>query len=170
MCIRDRNEWDNGLALGLVGICAAVVQGGLVSPIIRRIGERNAIKVGISIATLAFFSYGLAKQGWVVLATIVVGSLGGITGPAIQSLVAAEVDSSEQGKIQGALTSLVSLTNIIAPLFFTVGLFSYFTSSAAPVQLPGAPFLAGAVLHILAFVVAFVVFRRFPESPAERSG
>ena len=164
------DEWDNGLALGLVGICAAVVQGGLVGPIIRRIGERNAIKAGILIATLAFFSYGLATQGWVVLVTIVLGSLGGITGPAIQSLVAAEVDSSEQGKIQGALTSLVSLTNIIAPLFFTVGLFSYFTSSAAPIQVPGAPFLAGAVLNALAFVVAIVVFRRFPASSAERSG
>ena len=163
------NEWDNGLALGLVGICAAVVQGGLVKPIISRIGERNAIKIGVAISSIAFFSYGLATQGWVVLVTIVFGSLGGITGPAIQSLVAGEVDSSEQGKVQGALTSLVSLTNIVAPLFFTVGLFSYFTSDAAPFQFAGAPFLAGAILHIVAFAVAFIVFQRFPERSSERS-
>lgn len=160
-------ERTNGLVLGLVGICAVVVQGGLVRPIISRIGERKAIKIGILISTITFFSYGMATQGWMILATIVLGSLGGITGPAIQSLVASQVDSSEQGKIQGALTSLVSLTNIIAPLFFTVGLFGYFTSDSAPFQLPGVPFLAGAVLHAIAFVVAFVVFSRFPEPSAE---
>ena len=163
------DERDNGLVLGLVGICAVVVQGGLVKPIISRIGERNAIKIGILISMAAFFSYGMASQGWVILVTIVFGSLGGISGPAIQSLVAEQVDSSEQGKVQGALTSLVSLTNIVAPLFFTVGLFSHFTSETAPFQFAGAPFLAGAILHLVAFVVAFIVFRRFPERSTEGS-
>ena len=76
--------------------------------------------------------------------------------------MAAEVDSSEQGKIQGALTSLVGFTNIIAPAVFTTGLFSYFTSEQAFAYIPGAPFLAGAVLFGIGLVVAIVVFRRFP--------
>ena len=117
-----RYGWDemtNGMVLGLVGIMSVIVQGGLVRPIIGRIGERNAILVGTSISTVAFTGYGLASEGWMVLVIIVLGSLGGITGPAIQSLVASQVDSSEQGKVQGALTSLMSFTNIFAPVFFT---------------------------------------------------
>ncbi len=157
-------EMTNGLVLGLVGITAAIVQGGLVRPIIGRIGERNAILLGTSISAIAFLGYGLATEGWMIPVIIVFGSLGGIAGPAIQSLVAAEVDSSEQGKIQGALTSLVGFTNIIAPAVFTTGLFSYFTSKSAFAYIPGAPFLAGAILFVIGLFFAVSVFRRFPRS------
>ncbi len=161
----DWNEQTNGLVLGLVGLSAAVVQGMLVRPIIRRIGERPAVTSGLAVSALAFLSYGLATQGWMVPCIIVVGSLGGITGPAIQSIVAGSVQPSEQGKIQGALTSLMSLTNIVAPLFFTAGLFSYFTSERAVFALPGAPFLVGSVLLVLALVIAHRVFQRIPAEP-----
>ena len=155
-------EMKNGLVLGLVGITAAIVQGGLVRPIISRIGERNAILFGTCVSAVAFMAYGLATEGWMMLVIIVFGSLGGIAGPAVQSLVAAEVDPSEQGKVQGALTSLVGFTNIIAPAVFTTGLFSYFTSDHAFAYIPGAPFLAGSVLFLIGLVVAIIVFRRFP--------
>ena len=158
------DEFSNGLVLGLVGIMACIVQGGLVRPMIKRFGERNAVKFGIMISCMAFLSYGLAPAGWVVLLTIVIGSLGGIGGPALQSIIAGQVDDSEQGKVQGAITSLVSLTNIIAPLFFTAGLFSYFTSDEAPFKLPGAPFLVGSFLILCGLVVVISVFRRFPEA------
>jgi DHA1 family tetracycline resistance protein-like MFS transporter len=151
-----RFGWDertNGLTLGLVGLMAALVQGLLVRPVIGRLGERQAVVFGLSISSLAFLGYGLAYQGWMILPVIVVGSLGGITGPAIQSIVAGSVPSSEQGKIQGALTSLVSLTNIVAPLVFTAGLFSYFTSDQAVIQVPGAPFLVGSALLLLALIL-----------------
>ncbi len=93
---------------------------------------------------------------------IIFGAFGGVAGPAIQSLVTRTVDETEQGKIQGALTSLTSLTNIIAPLFFNTLLFSYFIRSDAPVHLPGAPFLVGSVLLTLSIFIAVRVFRRFP--------
>ena len=72
------------------------------------------------------------------------------------------VDDTEQGKIQGALTSLTSLTNIIAPILFNTLLFSYFISDEAPVQVPGAPFFVGVVLLIISLVIALRVFRKFP--------
>jgi DHA1 family tetracycline resistance protein-like MFS transporter len=100
---------------------------------------------------------------------IVFGSLGGLTGPAVQSIVAGTVDANDQGKIQGALTSLMSLTNVIAPLLFTAVLFSYFTSPPAVVQIPGAPFLVGSLLLALALVVITRVFRRFPAATVPES-
>jgi DHA1 family tetracycline resistance protein-like MFS transporter len=161
-----RYDWGliaNGLALGLVGLTSTIVQGGLVRPTVKRFGERRTAKFGIAISATAFLGYGLATESWMIPCIIIFGSLGGLTGPAVQSIVAGTVDPSEQGKTQGALTSLMSLTAIIAPLFFTAGLFSYFTSPKALFSLPGAPFLTGSVLLFTALIVIRRVFRRFPE-------
>ena len=157
--------WDeraNGLSLALVGIMSAIVQGGLVQPVIKRIGERRAVLYGLVIAVFTFLGYGLATAGWMLLAFIVIGSVSGVAGPAIQSLVAGAVPPEDQGKVQGGIQSLMSLTSILAPLIFTAGLFSYFTSASAPVQLPGAPFLLGAVMYALAFWSVLRLFRRMP--------
>ncbi|MCH1495116.1 MAG: TCR/Tet family MFS transporter, partial [Rubripirellula sp.] len=62
-----RYEWDtttNGMALGLVGICAIVVQGGLVRPVVKRFGERKTVIFGSVVGTLGFLGYGLANEGW----------------------------------------------------------------------------------------------------------
>ena len=157
--------WDelaNGLSLALVGLMAALVQGGLVQPVIKRIGERRAVLCGIVLAVITYLGYGLATAGWMLIAFIIFGSIGGVAGPAIQSLVAGSVDPQDQGKVQGGIQSLMSLTSILSPLIFTAGLFSYFTSPAAPFQLPGAPFLLGAVMYAAAFVVVTRLFRRLP--------
>ena len=157
--------WDaqaNGLSLALVGIMATIVQGGMVQPVIKRFGERRAILGGLVIAVVTYLGYGLATEGWMLLAFIVFGSLGGVAGPAIQGLVAGTVAAHDQGKVQGAIQSLMSLTAIVAPLLFTAGLFSYFTSDAAPIELPGAPFLLGAVMYATAFVLLVRLFRRMP--------
>ena len=157
--------WDaqaNGLSLALVGIMATIVQGGMVQPVIKRFGERRAILGGLVIAVVTYLGYGLATEGWMLLAFIVFGSIGGVAGPAIQGLVAGTVAPHDQGKVQGAIQSLMSLTAIVAPLLFTAGLFSYFTSEAAPIELPGAPFLLGAVMYGTAFVLLVRLFRRMP--------
>lgn len=165
-----RYNWDtiwNGLTLALVGFMAAFVQGGLVRPTVKRFGERKTVLMGLVISTIAFAGYGLATDGWMIWCIIVFGSLGGVTGPALQSIVAGSVDPSDQGKVQGALTSVMSLTNILAPLIFTAGLFSYFTSDDAIASIPGAPFFLGSVLLFVAFFVVQYVFAKFPAGDNE---
>jgi DHA1 family tetracycline resistance protein-like MFS transporter len=160
-----RYGWDtftNGLVLGLVGVCAIVVQGGMVRPVIKRFGERKTVIGGTVISAIAFLGYGLAYEGWMVLGILVVGSLGGLAGPATQSLIAGAVDESEQGTIQGGLVSLTSLTNVFAPLLFNTILFSYFISDAAPIHLPGAPFFFGSMMITISIFIAIRVFRRIP--------
>jgi DHA1 family tetracycline resistance protein-like MFS transporter len=160
-----RFGWDertNGLTLALVGVTAAIVQGGLVRPAIKRFGERRCVVLGLAVSMLAFLGYGLATRSWMMLAIIVGGSLGGVAGPAIQSLVAGSVGPSDQGKVQGALTSLMSLTAIAAPLVFTAGIFSYFTSEQAAFDLPGAPFLLGSLLFLVALGFLLRLFKRMP--------
>ncbi len=156
------DEMANGLSLALVGVMAAVVQGKLVQPVVGRLGERRAILGGLGVAVATFLGYGLATQGWMLVAFIVLGSIGGVAGPAIQGLVAGAVDPLDQGKVQGGLQSVMSLTGIFAPMIFASGLFSYFTSADAPVELPGAPFLLGAVMYLVALCVLARLFRRLP--------
>ncbi len=130
-----------------------------------RIGERRTITLGLTASMLAFLAYGLASQGWMVPIIIVFGALAGVALPAIQGLVAGTVLPSEQGKIQGAFTSLTSLTAIFSPLIFTSGLFSFFTSAAAPIILPGAPFFLGSLLFLVSLILLVRLFRRLPATP-----
>jgi len=163
-----RYGWDlltNGLTLGLVGVMAVLVQGLLIKPIVARIGERRSITLGLTVSTLAFLAYGLASQGWMVPVIIVFGALAGVALPTIQGLVAGTVLPSEQGKIHAAFTSLTSLTAIFSPLIFTAGLFSFFTSAAAPVILPGAPFFLGSLLFLVSLGLLVRLFRRLPATP-----
>ena len=160
------NERTNGLTLALVGVMAVLVQGFLVRPAVARLGERRTVVLGLTVSALAFLAYGLASQGWMVPIIIVFGSLAGVALPAIQGLVVGTVLPSEHGKIQGAFTSLTSLTSIVSPLIFTAGLFSFFTSAAAPVILPGAPFFLGSLLFLVSLTLLARLFRRLPMTPA----
>jgi DHA1 family tetracycline resistance protein-like MFS transporter len=96
---------------------------------------------------------------------IVVWCVSGITGPSIQSLLSHQYPSNEQGGVQGALTSLSSLTGIVGPLIGT-WVFGYFTSAAAPIALPGAPFFLGAAFIVASAFVATVAMRRHKAAAA----
>jgi len=155
-------ELENGLGLTVVGVAAAIVQGGLIRRIVPALGERRATLAGFSISALAFLVYGLAPNGTVFLVMAAIGALGGIAGPAIQGMIAGAVRPNEQGSIQGALTSVMSLTAIFAPLVSTQ-LFARMSGADAIVELPGAPFLAGSVFMVCAALVVTLTLRRFPE-------
>lgn len=118
--------------------------------------------IGTLVGAISFLGYALASQGWMIPGIIVLGAFSGVSGPAIQSLVTSRVDETEQGTIQGALTSLTSLTNVIAPVLFNTLLFSFFISDDAPFNLPGAPFFVGFVLLLVSVAIAIRVFRMFP--------
>lgn len=166
-------EQTNGLMLALVGVMAVIVQGGMVRPVIRRFGERRTVMVAMSVSCVAFLGYGLATQPWMIPCIIVFGSLSGLAGPAIQSLVTSTVNPSEQGRVQGALTSLLSLTNIFAPLIFSSLLFGYFTDESTSFRydnkpFAGAPFVFGSLLLFIALLILHRVLTRFPATePAE---
>jgi DHA1 family tetracycline resistance protein-like MFS transporter len=155
-------ELDNGLSLAVVGLMSIVVQGGLTGTVIGRFGERRSLVFGMLVSCVAFVLYGLAYRGWMMYAIIVCGSIGGVANPAIQSLISRSVPSNEQGAVQGALTSLQSLTGVFGPLLATQ-LFAYFISARAPVHLPGAAFFAGAFLVVSGTALAIRHLARSPQ-------
>jgi DHA1 family tetracycline resistance protein-like MFS transporter len=154
-----------GYSLGAVGVGALVVQGGLVRVLIPKLGTARAIALGIACYLVGFVLFAFASKGWMMFAITAVYSLGGLAGPAMQGSISGQVPPSEQGELQGALTSLVSATGVVGPLVMT-SLFAWFTRPAAPIYFPGMPFMAGAVLTLLALVVAAGPLRRLPAAVA----
>ena len=156
-----RYDWSprqTGLSLALVGLMAAIVQGGLSRRIIPRIGERNTAVWGLIIMVIALTGYGLAPEGWMVYPIIIFGSLSGLATPAIQGMISRTVADDEQGGIQGSLTSLQSVAGFIGPVAAT-GLFGYFISEKAPAIIPGAAFFFSAALVLVAAGVTAKSFR-----------
>ncbi|MBC7919898.1 MAG: TCR/Tet family MFS transporter [Ferruginibacter sp.] len=160
------SEVDVGLSLAFVGLLVALVQGLLTRIIIPRIGDRRAVITGLLLYAFGFVLFGFASRGWMMYAAVVPFALGGIAGPAIQGLISRQVGPSEQGELQGALTSLASLTAIVGPLLAT-NLFAYFNAPAAPVHLPGAAFLMGTLLTLAGLLIALRSFPRTPVVAAE---
>ena len=85
--------------------------------------------------------------------------LGGIAGPALQAIVASKVAPSEQGEIQGAMTSLMSASTIIGPPMMST-VFYFFTHKNAPFQFAGAPFVLGGFLMLLSTIIAYFSFHK----------
>lgn len=134
--------------LALVGACSAIVQVLLIRRLIPALGERRTLLLGLACGVLGFVIFGFAGVGWMFLAGTPVSALWGLAAPATQSLITQHVSADAQGRVQGALMSLVSLVGIVAPLMFA-GTFGLFISDHAPMNLPGAPwFLAAALLSL----------------------
>lgn len=147
-----------GLTLAAIGIGSVIVQGGLVRPVVARIGDRRALFVGLVFGTIGFACWGLAPTGILFLAVIPIGSLMGFYGPAAQGLMTHRVSASEQGQLQGANSSVQGIAGLVGPGLFT-WIFAYFISTGRSWQLPGAPFLLGSLLLLTALLLALRVTR-----------
>ncbi len=150
-----------GLSLGAFGIGIAIVPGLLMRPILNKIGERNAVALGLSVDVLAFIILGLVTNGWIALALTPFTALGSIAGPALQGIMSRTAADNQQGELQGALTTINAVATIMAPLLMTQ-LFFYFTHESAPAYLPGAPFLFSAALTFGAVLIFIPVRKSIP--------
>ncbi len=152
-----RYGWDTravGMVLAGVGISSLVVQGFLVKPAVRWLKERRAMAVGLTFGAVGFAIYGLASTGTIFWIGVPVMALWGIATPSLQTIMTRLVDTTEQGRLQGALASLVGLASLIGPTVFTQT-FAVFISTRAEWGLPGAPFLLASLLMLAAIMVSW---------------
>ncbi len=148
------NERMVGISLGAVGLLVGIVQGGLIRYINPKLGNEKSVYVGLALYAIGMFLFAFTTQGWMMFVFLIPYCLGGIAGPALQSIISGNVPPNEQGELQGALTSLMSATSIIGPPLMT-NLFYFFTHDKAPVQFPGAPFLLGGILFAASAAIAY---------------
>lgn len=157
-----RFKWTErqvGISLAIVGVLVGLVQGGLVRFTTPRLGNNRSVYLGLLLYTIGLLLFAFATQSWMMYAFLVPYCLGGISNPALQSIITQHVPSNEQGQLQGGLTSLMSLTSIFGPLIMT-NLFFYTSKKGTPFYFPGAPFLLGALLMLGSTLVAYSFLRK----------
>lgn len=155
-------KWDEkmvGLSLGMIGLMVGIVQGGLIRWVNPKIGNHKSILYGLALYTFGMFLFAIANQSWMMFVFLIPYCLGGIAGPALQSVISSQVPANEQGEIQGTLTSIMSATSIIGPPLMT-GVFYTFTHQNSYFIFPGAPFVLGGFLMLLSTLVAYFSFRK----------
>jgi MFS transporter, DHA1 family, tetracycline resistance protein len=160
-----RYQWGErmvGFCLAAVGISSTIVAAFLVGPLVKRLGERRALLIGLSFGALGFGVYGWAPTGGFFLTGIPMLALWRLAGPSFQALMSRRVEQSAQGRLQGALASMSGVTGMIGPVLFTQ-IFAFGISSKT-LHLPGAAFWASSLLLCGSLLVAFLVTR--DSSPA----
>ena len=151
-----RYGWDSktvGVTLAMVGVCAMLVQGVGIGPIVRVFGERWSLLLGLVCGAAGFFIFAIAPTGPLSWLGIPVMSLWGVSGAAIQALMTKRVAPDQQGQLQGANSSVQSISQLLGPFLFTLT-FAYFIGANTPLHLPGAPFYLASALVLMALVIA----------------
>jgi DHA1 family tetracycline resistance protein-like MFS transporter len=156
----NRYGWGIGAVSAVLtafGVCSAIVQLGLSGRVVRMFGEPRVIIGGLACGVCGLLIFGLAPTGLAFIVGIPIMTLWGVSGPAVQSLMTRQVSASEQGRLQGANTSLGSLSGVIAPLLFG-GLLTAVTTvvqaGRAGPPLLGAPFFLASAIVLLAVGLA----------------
>lgn len=151
-----------GYSLAFVGLMIAFVQGFLTRKVNPKIGDQRSVVIGLFFYAFGFLLFAFASQGWMMYAFMIPFGLGGIAGPSLQSLISQQVGPSNQGELQGGLTSLQAITTILGPLIAS-NLFSYFTAKTSAIHFPGAAFMMGSILCFLAYLAARNSIAKNPE-------
>jgi len=143
-----------GVLLALVGILDMIVQGLLVGRVVKRLGDRATMVVGLAGGAIGIACMGLAPSGILFVAAMFPNAIWGLAMPTLQSLMTQRVSESEQGQLQGANNSVASIAGVVSPLFFG------WVYTVSALELPGLSFLiAAAVLMSGAALGAFVARR-----------
>lgn len=145
------DELDVGISLAVVGVFVAIVQGGLTGIFSKKWGDVNTAYIGLITFVLATVGIGLASQGWMLYALMVPYAFTGLAGPTIQAIMSKNTKASEQGELQGSITSIVSLAEIVGPIFM-MALMSWTTVGIPEEErVYGSPYFAAAIFVVIGF-------------------
>jgi len=153
------NSATTGLFLAAIGLASMVVSALLVGPVVKRVGERQALYIGLAFGALGFALYGIAPNSLVFMIGLPLLAMWGLCGPALQGLMTRHVEPSEQGQLQGAQASLMGVAGMIGPLLFTQT-FAMAIRENSALHFPGAPFVLAALLVSAALTAAWLTLRK----------
>ena len=151
----ERFGWSEstiGLSLAMFGISMALVQGGLIRVVLRRLGDRGTVLFGLVFSIFSFLVIAFVPDGAIVLMFTPITALGAVVTPALQGILSKATSDDSQGELQGVLASIGSIALVGSPLVMTAT-FSAFTANDTGIFLPGAPFLLAAVLSCVCLAI-----------------
>lgn len=134
--------WQLAVLFAIGGLSMAIMQGGLVGPLVQRFSEKPLAIHSLLIQALAAIGLVSVPALWMSYPIFVINSLGtGLIWPTLGALLANSVSHEEQGKVNGVGTALGSLMSVLGPLW---------AGTAYDRITPVAPFWIGAVVFVLA--------------------
>jgi MFS transporter, DHA1 family, tetracycline resistance protein len=142
----DQFSWTPfwiGISIAGFGLGHAIAQAFIAGPLAERFGERFTLLFGVFADATASVVLAFATRGWIAFCLLPLFCLGGVGFPALQSLLTRQADASSQGRLQGVLASLLSLTSIVGPLVIS---WVYFASRN---RFPGLVWVAAAALYVI---------------------
>lgn len=153
--VGSRYGWNTrtiGISLMLLGLCSALAQAVLVKPVVTRLGERITMLIGLICGAAGMAIFGMAETGRLFLSGIPFIAAWGLAPAAAQSMMTRQVNISEQGQLQGALTSLASVASLLGPEFFTLIYAQSFRKESAW-SLPGAAWMLSVFMLLGAAIL-----------------
>lgn len=133
-----------GLTLAVFGLVYTIVQVFLAGPIERRIGAGRTALLGVAVDATSMFTLAFTSVTWLIFPLLVPLSFGSIALPALQSQMSRQVERMQQGRLQGALSSVVALATVVAPLACSA---AYAATSGSAV--PGAAWLLPVAVYVV---------------------
>ncbi|XP_016303824.1 MFSD14 family MFS transporter isoform X3 [Sinocyclocheilus anshuiensis] len=164
--------------IAVVGILSILAQTVVLGILMRSIGNKNTILLGLGFQILQLAWYGFGSQPWMIWAAGAVAAMSSITFPAISAIVSRNADPDQQGVVQGMITGIRGLCNGLGPALygFVFYLFHVELSEMDPAEslekgakpnmanptdesaiIPGPPFLFGACSVLLSLLVALFI-------------
>lgn len=145
---------DNSAVLVVVGVGGLISQTILLRPLLALLGEKWVLVIALLAQTVQQLLLSLVTTRSEVYVALSVGVLGMMSFPTLSGIKSRHSEEHEQGAVQGALFGAKSLAQGTGPLIFAP-LFALFTRDDSPLPyMPGAPFLFGAFLMFLSFILA----------------
>jgi len=154
------------ISLAAYGVCAAIIQVVVLGIMIKRFGVERTATLGMVISIGALMFLTVVDSTLLIFIGMPITALGAVVGPALQGMMADQVDDDEQGELQGVFASVVAISAILSPLIMLFT-FQQFTKQNTIYYLPGAPFAAAAILTIAALIVFYVSRRERQTVPAK---
>lgn len=155
-------SWDEkmvGISLGVVGVLVSLVQGGLIRWTSKKLGNEKSIYVGMTLYTIGMILFAFASESWMMFVFLIPYCLAGIAGPSLRAIITSHVSPTEQGEIQGTMTSIMSAATIVGPPIMS-SLFYYFTHKDSPFEFAGMPFIIGGLLMMISGIEAYFSLKK----------
>jgi DHA1 family tetracycline resistance protein-like MFS transporter len=145
---------STGISLAAYGAMALVYQLWIVKWLVPLWGERCTMLFCLAMGVVGCTTFAFSTQGWMIYAILILGGAGFfLTVQVTQGLLSQQVSEDQQGALQGALSSLASLTGVVGPVLST-SLFAVFTLPGASIYFPGIAFLTAAIFNLVALGLA----------------
>ena len=155
-----------GAMLMITGVLGVIVQALLVGPIVKRVGERGALLIGMAAGATGFAIYAMAPTEEIYWIGMPIFALMGLVQASIQGLMTRRVAPHEQGQLQGANSSIAGITGLIGPGLYTA-VFAWSLRHEATQHMPGLAILVAGGLMALGFFLSLRFAKAEPAPQAQ---